>query len=350
MGIMGRSSKFFALFSIILLLFISESALIVHAQVLTKDYGETNLYDSKGSVFCTIDITATIQTEPNGHWIQNKTYSVNWTIAITYVNQSIYNSSDFFITFSNPASPVYDSVENPPAWQDTLTVTPEHSETMSVTERPLSAGTSEFHSSFSWNAFTAKYNVEFGAWKPSSNTPKLYITVEPNQTLPITTPTPKASHESTTIYLDPSNPKSAAFKVSLNQSEVLQFRFWSQFSVMYLVQGPTGKQIEAPKIAWFSSYGDWNTIVANSSGVYAVVFVIDNNNLAPEPNIVSIDYYVDYPKPIESFPPNSTAIIILALTVLAAIPLIQRRSKSKNKTLERESLSPDLLSTRHSSL
>ena len=100
---------------------------------------------------------------------------------------------------------------------------------------------------------------------------------------------------------------------------------------MYLVQGPTRKQIEAPKIVWFSSYSDWNTIVANSSGVYAVVFVIDSNNLAPEPNLVSIDYYVDHPTPIESFPPNSTAIIILVLTLSVAITLIRRRNKSTNK-------------------
>jgi hypothetical protein len=122
----------------------------------------------------------------------------------------------------------------------------------------------------------------------------------------------------------------------LNQSDVLRFRFWSQFSVMYLVQGPTGKQIEAPKVAWFSYYGDWNTIVANSSGVYSVVFVIDNNNLTPEPNIVSIDYYVEQSTVLASFPPNSTSIVMLTLTALIAIPLIQRRSKSKNKTHERE--------------
>lgn len=82
------------------LLLFSEIAMTAHGQTLTEDFGKTNIYEADSSnIICTFDVTTTIQTDPNGVWIQNNTYTADWLISITYLNQ-YYNSDGFSIVFN----------------------------------------------------------------------------------------------------------------------------------------------------------------------------------------------------------------------------------------------------------
>jgi hypothetical protein len=174
-----KLSRLFAVLSIIVLFVISESVIIVHAETLTKDFGETNFNSSDYSgynIFCTIDVTATIQTEANGNWIENNTYQVNWTITITYLNQSIYDNNDFFIDFYNPEN--NDNTILHTVTYET-TVTPQESGTLSATFRPESGGRNfTLDSAFALKAYRNEGIISTGSWLQSFNNEPIQIIVE----------------------------------------------------------------------------------------------------------------------------------------------------------------------------
>lgn len=173
------------------MLVFSQGLLSVKAETLTKDFGQTNFNSSDYSgynIFATIDVIATIQTEPNGYWIQNNIYQVNWLITITYLNQSVYNSDDFSIEFYNPDNPVYNAIENVTAYD--TTVTPKNSGTLSMTLRPQSVGDSEFNSAFALKVYDKGNIVTSGSWEQSFNNQPIHISVKSNQHLPFDTPSP----------------------------------------------------------------------------------------------------------------------------------------------------------------
>jgi len=177
-----KTIKRFAAFPIIALLLISQGIVIVHAQILTKDFGETNFNSSDYSghnIFCTIDVTAIIQTEPNGNWIENNTYQVNWTITMTYVNQSVVNSNDFSIVFYNPEN--LDLVPLHVVTSET-TVTPQSSGTLSATFTPESASSNfTLNSDFALKVYNNGNIMTSGSWLQSFNNSPLSIAVERNQ-------------------------------------------------------------------------------------------------------------------------------------------------------------------------
>jgi hypothetical protein len=175
-----KSSNLFAVFSIITLLLISEGVSIVHAQTLTKDFGQTDLIDSNGDKYCSFDVTATIETEPNGNWIVNHTYKVDWLITMTYLNESIYNRDDFAIVFSNPVNPIYDTVQQSTVISGTP-VTSQNSGTLSMTSTPERGINFELNSAFDLKAYYDENIVTSGSWLQSYENAPIQIDIVNNQ-------------------------------------------------------------------------------------------------------------------------------------------------------------------------
>ena len=168
-----KSLNLFTVLGIIVLLITFEGISVVHAQTLSKDFGETNFNSSDGSVFCKIDVTATIQTDPNGDWIKNHTYQVNWFIQITYLNQSIYNADDFSIGCYNPENPLQDTVVQRVVNEST-TVTPQKNAFgyLAMTFTPQSVPASfRLDSSFALKVYYKGNIVASGSWLQSSEEP-----------------------------------------------------------------------------------------------------------------------------------------------------------------------------------
>jgi hypothetical protein len=131
---------------------------------VTCDFGETNFNAPQGGIFWTMQVTAIIQTEGDTNWIANNTYEVNWTITITYLNQSMYNGNGFSLDCYNPENPIYDTVLQHTVTYET-TVTPQHSGTLSMTFRPESAPMDfKLASSFALKVYYKGNIVTSGSW------------------------------------------------------------------------------------------------------------------------------------------------------------------------------------------
>jgi hypothetical protein len=170
----------------IVLFVISESVIIVHAETLTKDFGETNFNSSDYSgynIFCTINVIATIQTEANGNWIENNTYQLNWTITITYLNQSLYDNDNFFIDFYNPQN--NDNTILHIVTYET-TVNPQESGTLSATFRPESGGRNfTLDSAFALKVYRNEGIITTGSWQQDFNNEPVQISIEKRQSEPV---------------------------------------------------------------------------------------------------------------------------------------------------------------------
>jgi hypothetical protein len=83
-------------------LIISAATSNVYAQttVSTYDHGDKAQTTADGKSVFACDATISIETEPQGGWLPNKTYQVNWTLRLDYVNSQFLNSSNFYILFS----------------------------------------------------------------------------------------------------------------------------------------------------------------------------------------------------------------------------------------------------------
>ena len=158
--------------------------LSVKAETVTADFGTTdfNCSDYSGhNIYCTINVTGTVQTEANGNWIANNAYEVNWTITITYLNQSIYNNNDFSIEFYNPQNPIYSNLIQNVVVSDT-TVTPQKSGTLSMTFKPESAITGfKLDSAFALKVYDKENIVTSGSWLQSYNNPPIPINIVSSQ-------------------------------------------------------------------------------------------------------------------------------------------------------------------------
>jgi hypothetical protein len=70
--------------------------------VSTHDNGDKAQTTAKGKSVFACDATICIENEPEGGWLPNKTYQVNWTFRLDYVNSEFLNGSNFYIVFSWP--------------------------------------------------------------------------------------------------------------------------------------------------------------------------------------------------------------------------------------------------------
>jgi hypothetical protein len=188
-----KSFRLVGLLSIIALLVISQGILSVKAETLTKDFGQTDFYSSDYSghnIFASINVKASIETEPNGHWIVNNSYQVSLLITITYVNESVYNPNGFAIECYRSDYPIsFDDANLMPSTND-VTVTPQNNGTMIMTVKPLVAKDTGLYFDFSLKVYYNNNIVTSGSWTQGlKNTPPIPITVDSNQHLPFDTPT-----------------------------------------------------------------------------------------------------------------------------------------------------------------
>lgn len=186
--------RLFGLLSLFALLFASQSVLSVQAETVTKDFGQTNFYSSDYSghnIFATMNVKATVETEPNGHWTLNNTYQVNVLITITYVNESVYSANGFAIECYQPDNPVYDAIMIPSKYDIDVTATPQNSGIISMTLRPQSVGTASLEGlDFALRVYYNDQLVTSGSWDwgMNNNNQPITITVDSNQHLPFSTP------------------------------------------------------------------------------------------------------------------------------------------------------------------
>jgi hypothetical protein len=174
--------------TIIILLVTSFGITVVRAETITYDFDNTDFNASQGGVFCTMRVMATITTEPEGNWIAKNIYQVNWTIAITYLNQSLYNDDDFSIVCYNPVNVIQDAGQNTTIYQ--TTVTPQNSGTLSATFKPSTSMSFSLDSSFSLTVYSKGNIVTSGSWSQGmNNNPPVTIKVlsqqiNPSPTIP----------------------------------------------------------------------------------------------------------------------------------------------------------------------
>ncbi len=93
-----RLGRIMFLFCISMMLFFTPS---VNALSETY-YADWNLPFDADSVGFSYQVEVDFQTEPNGKWILNKTYALTYTISITYVNQSYFDSDEVYMQFFEP--------------------------------------------------------------------------------------------------------------------------------------------------------------------------------------------------------------------------------------------------------
>ncbi|MGD6805485.1 MAG: hypothetical protein ACQCN4_00790 [Candidatus Bathyarchaeia archaeon] len=98
-----KSIHAFTIFVIIFVV-LAAGASTAHAQttVFTHDVGDKAQTTKEGKSVFACDATISMETEPQGGWLPNKTYHVNWTLRLDYVNSEILNGSNFYILYSWP--------------------------------------------------------------------------------------------------------------------------------------------------------------------------------------------------------------------------------------------------------
>jgi hypothetical protein len=170
---------------IVILLLTFEGLSIAHAQTLTNDFGTTNLtMDNSGhNILCTINVSTSIQTEPNGKWIANNTYEVNWTISITYLNQSLYDPNNFWIICNNPENIIQNAVGQNVTTPQT-TATPHMKGELIMIFKPSIPANFTLDSSFSFAVFYKGNKVTSGSWEQNATYQPININVVNNQVSP----------------------------------------------------------------------------------------------------------------------------------------------------------------------
>jgi hypothetical protein len=95
----------------LVLIFILSIALVIGVMpvraknTISKDFGQSSYnailpaFNATGQELFAYNVTITIETEPSGQWVINKTYNISWSITLTYLDTSIFNSSTFYINF-----------------------------------------------------------------------------------------------------------------------------------------------------------------------------------------------------------------------------------------------------------
>jgi hypothetical protein len=187
-----KSFRISAVIVILTVLALAVNTVLVNADTsanqITKDFGQTNYYSStNNSTFASINVKASFETEPNGHWIVNKTYQVSLLVSITYVNQSFYNPNVFAIECYRSDYPIsFQDAKLTPSTNN-VTVTPQDNGTMTMSVTPLIVKETGLYFNF---ALTFYYNnsiVTNGSWTQGlKNTPPIPITVDDRFPTPTT--------------------------------------------------------------------------------------------------------------------------------------------------------------------
>jgi hypothetical protein len=187
-----KSPRILIVIAILSVLALEGNTVLVNADASANttsiDFGQTNFYSpTNNGTFASINVKANIETEPNGHWIVNKTYQVSLLISITYVNESVYNPNFFTIECYRNGYPisVEDAILSP--LTNNVIVTPQSNGTMLMTVRPLVVKDTGLYFNF---AVTFYYNnsiVTNGSWTQGlKNTPPIPITVDDRFSTPTT--------------------------------------------------------------------------------------------------------------------------------------------------------------------
>ena len=80
----------------ICLLILSQSA-FVNAATFTREFRDIGQSYSPTDKRFSYDVVATIETEPDGTWFIGNTYQVNYTIRLTYINETLYDFDSFTV-------------------------------------------------------------------------------------------------------------------------------------------------------------------------------------------------------------------------------------------------------------
>jgi hypothetical protein len=201
---MVRMSKTFGLLiSVIFInvILISGNTNFVYAQTLKKDLGQKDLTELDVNFnqvkYCSFDVSVTIQTEPDGNWVVNHTYEVNWLVTITNLSQSQYKDSQGFnIVFDNLVDPIVINssadksvVQNITKAETTVTLHNNGTLSMTLTPETGTPAILEFNTVFSYHVFQTIPRTNLGEGTYKQNQP-INITIENGGSL---SPQPKNS-------------------------------------------------------------------------------------------------------------------------------------------------------------
>jgi hypothetical protein len=174
-----------AVLGIIMLLLTFEGLSTAHAQTITNDFGTTDITadNSAHNIVCTINVSTSILTEPNGKWLANSTYEVIWTISMTYVNQSLFDPDIFWVICNDQENAVQEGVVQNVTTPQT-TATPYMKGELIALFKPTSPMNFALNSSFSFAVFYKGNKVTSGTWKQNATYPPINVNVVTNQTNP----------------------------------------------------------------------------------------------------------------------------------------------------------------------
>ncbi len=98
-----KRTQVLAAFVLVFLFFAVISVTCAQTEFFTSDKGDRAHLTADGKSVFACGATINIETEQGGGWLPDRTYLVNWTLRLDYVNRQFLNGSNFYIQFSWPS-------------------------------------------------------------------------------------------------------------------------------------------------------------------------------------------------------------------------------------------------------
>lgn len=90
------------LLAFLLSVIIFASAISIVNATITKEYEYTQ-YADYGAKGFTFKVRIVIETEADNTWLEQGSYNIDFTITLTYLNQSVSNPNQFYLIFKSPS-------------------------------------------------------------------------------------------------------------------------------------------------------------------------------------------------------------------------------------------------------
>ena len=143
------------------------------ATTFTREFRDMEQSFSSTNKMFSFSVIATIQTEPDGSWFIGNTYQVNYTIQLTYVNETLYNNFTMSCFDSNAIQ-----------YQTDATLQNNGTLTFNITAES-GMGSYGIDQAFSIAVFDNRHTITNGSWFPSMQDQPIHVDVVNK---PITTP------------------------------------------------------------------------------------------------------------------------------------------------------------------
>jgi len=86
------------LLALLLSVIVFSSAISMVNATITKEYEYTS-YSGSGAKGFSFRVRIVIETEGDNTWMEDKSYRIDFTVTLTYLNQSIFTPNEFYLLF-----------------------------------------------------------------------------------------------------------------------------------------------------------------------------------------------------------------------------------------------------------